>query len=105
MGSGDSPFPGDQVDEPPVLLSSVVPAYPEDARRRRIEGEVVLQVVVDRNGRVENSIKVIKSIPMLDRAAIDAVRKWRFSPGRNRDGTAVRVLLEIPLRFILRASD
>ncbi len=105
LGSGDSPFSGDQVDEPPVLLSRVVPAYPEDARRRRIEGEVVLRVVVDSNGRVENSIKVIESIPMLDRAAIEAVRKWRFSPGRNRDGTAVRVLLEVPLRFTLRAAD
>lgn len=106
LRSGDRPlFPSNQVDEPPVLVSSVVPNYPEDARRRRIEGEVVLQFVVDRDGRVEDGIKVIESIPILDRAAIDALRKWRFSPGRNRDGTAVRVLLEVPLHFTLRASD
>jgi len=42
---------------------------------------------------------------MLDQAAIDALRRWRFSPGRDREGSAVRVLLEVPLRFTLRAGE
>ena len=104
LESGDSPLPGDQMDEPPAVISTVVPDYPEAARRRRIEGEVVLRFVVDRQGNVENSIKVVESIPMLDQAAIGALRKWRFSPGRER-GMAVRVLLEVPLRFTLRSDD
>jgi hypothetical protein len=54
---------------------------------------------------VEHDITIVESIPMLDEAAIDAVRRWRFSPGRNRDGTPVRVLLEVPLRFTLGAED
>jgi protein TonB len=54
---------------------------------------------------VEHEIKVIESIPILDQAAISAVRQWRFTPGRDRNGTPVRVLLQVPLRFMLRAQD
>jgi len=86
----------------PILLSKVVPAYPENARRLGIEGEVVLQFVVDRSGLVEPEIQVVASLPMLDQAAIDAVRRWHFSPGRDRDGNPVRVLVRVPLQFTLR---
>jgi len=86
----------------PVLVARVIPNYPEGARRLGIEGEVVLQFVVDQSGRVERKIEVVASLPMLDQAAIDAVRQWRFSPGRDRDGNPVRVLVSVPLQFTLR---
>jgi protein TonB len=86
----------------PVLLSSVTPGYPESARIRGIEGEVVLRFVVDRSGGVEPDIKVVSSLPMLDQAAIDAVRRWRFSPARDREGNPVRVQVSVPLQFTLR---
>ena len=63
---------------------------------------MVLQIVVDRDGRVEPGIKVLQSIPSLDDAAVRAVERWRFRPGQDAQGRAVRVIVEVPLRFKLR---
>ena len=93
---------GTIVNQPPVLVSRTLPAYPERARRLGIEGQVVLRFVVDQFGRVERDIQVIDSLPMFDQAAIDAVRQWRFSPARDRNGNAVRVVISVPLQFTLR---
>lgn len=93
---------GTVVYQAPVLLSSVIPGYPENARRLGIEGQVVLRFVVDQSGRVERDIEVVTSLRMLDQAAIDAVRQWCFSPARDRDGNPVRVLVSVPLQFTLR---
>ena len=49
------------------------------AVQARVQGVVILEAVVDPNGRVEN-VTVLRSIPLLDRAAIEAVRQWRYSP-------------------------
>ena len=92
------------MDQPPILLASVTPDYPEAARDRGIEGVVLLEVVIAKSGSVEPEIRIIESIPILDQAAVTAVRRWRFSPGRDH-GVPVRVLLQIPLRFTLQASD
>jgi protein TonB len=67
--------PADQVAFAPQPLQQVVPDYPNAARRQGIEGRVVLRAVIDRWGRVEDSIQVIESIPILDRAAMDALRQ------------------------------
>jgi len=101
-GQGDAPIPGDQVEHPPVPTARVLPVYPPAARARNLEGRVVLRAVVDRDGRVEQAITVVESIPMLDSAAIDALRQWRFTPGQDRDGHSVRVLIDLPIRFQLR---
>jgi periplasmic protein TonB len=85
----------------PVLLSRIVPTYPEDARSRGIEGVVILQFIVDQWGRVARDIEVLDSIPTLDGAAIDAVRQWRFVPGRDRDGNPIKVIVRVPLKFTL----
>jgi len=95
-------LPGVAAYQPPVLLNSVIPAYPEGARSRGIEGQVVLRFVVDQSGGVEPDVQVVTSLPMLDQAAIDAVRRWRFSPARDRDGNPVRVQVNVPLQFTLR---
>ena len=101
-GHGDAPIPGDQVEHPPVPTTRVLPVYPPAARARNLEGRVVLRAVVDRDGRVEPAITVVESIPLLDTAAIDALRQWRFTPGQDRDGHTVRVLIDLPIRFQLR---
>lgn len=99
---GDAPLPLHDVAAPPEIVDRVLPEYPARARTLKIEGQVLLEVVLDRGGRVEDSIRVTRSIPMLDAAAIAAVRQWRFRPARSRDGSPVRVLMEIPVRFVLR---
>lgn len=101
-GGGTGPMPAGQVAHPPVLVRRVEPVYPQVARRQQLEGLVVLEAILDRDGRVEPNVKVLRSVPLLDREALAAVRKWRFRPARNAKGDAVRVILEVPIRFVLR---
>lgn len=101
-GKGNQPLPADAVVHPPVVLSRVMPTYPPLARARGLEGRVILTAVVDQQGRVEAAITVTQSMSLLDAAAVEALRQWRFEPGRDRDGTPVRVRIEIPFRFQLR---
>jgi protein TonB len=101
-GHGDAPVPANAVEHPPVLVSRVLPVYPPMARARSIEGRVLLRAVIDRDGHVEEAITVVESEPVFDAAAVEALHKWRFEPGRDRDGRAVRVLVEVPIRFQLR---
>jgi periplasmic protein TonB len=96
-----APLRVDQVAHPPVLISRVDPDYPEIARLREIEGRVVLEAIVDRAGQIESEIKVLKSVAVLDKAAIEALKHWHFMPGRDENGQAVRVILEVPIRFVL----
>jgi protein TonB len=79
-----------------------MPTYPPLARARGLEGRVILTAVVDQQGRVEAAITVTQSMPLLDAAAVEAFRQWRFEPGRDRDGRPVRVRIEVPIRFQLR---
>jgi len=67
-----------------TLLYSVDPTYPVDALRQRVQGEVVLQVRVSRDGFVY-SARAIRDEPILDQAAMEAVRHWRLSPYRMND--------------------
>ena len=96
------PIRADRVAHPPEIETYVVPEYPKRARAQRIEGRVLLMVIVDESGKVEDDVKVEDSIPMLDAAAIDAVHRWSFTPARDSTGAPVRVQLEVPVRFTLR---
>ena len=89
------------VRQPPGLLEQVRPRYPETARLSHVEGSVLVRVVIGIDGRVERA-QVVRSVPMLDEAALTAVRQWRFSPALGNAGTPVRVRVDIPLRFSLR---
>ncbi len=103
-GNGDAngPVSADAVAHPPEIVTYVVPVYPRMARERGIEGRVLLMVVVDEKGKVEDAVQVLDSVPMLDQAAIDAVHRWSFTPGRDAAGNPVRVKLQVPVRFTLR---
>lgn len=78
------------------------PHYPLSARRRGIEGRVVLRVFVGADGRVK-SIDIIESSrhAMLDDAAVQALNRWRFDPA-SRGGVAVAGRVDIPVAFRLR---
>jgi len=101
-GLGDAPLRLSSVATPPELVERIVPEYPARARALEIEGQVLLEVVLDRNGRPEAGIRVLRSVAMLDAAAVAAVRQWRFRPARAAEGHAVRVIMEVPVRFVLR---
>ena len=100
-GTGGGPYrPGSGV-EPPQLLREVRPDYTEDARRRGIEGDVVLEIVVRRDGSV-GDVRIVERLDSgLDQRAIAAVRQWRFAPARMR-GTPVDVEVEVAVEFKLR---
>ncbi len=102
-GHGDDVFRLDQVAVAPSVLNAVQPVYPEIARARGQQGVVVVQAIIDRGGGVEDgSVKVLESHPPFDDAALTAFRQWRFKPGRDGSGSAVRVIVQQPIRFQLK---
>ena len=86
--------------KPPKLVKEVAPVYPEVARVAVIEGVVILGVKTDEEGKVKDVI-VLRSIPLLDQAAIDAVRQWVYEP-MIIDGKAVPVVFTVTVRFQLK---
>lgn len=100
-GTGGGPYrPGSGITAP-AILREVKPEYTEDARRRGIEGDVVMEIVVRKDGSV-GDVQVRQGLGGgLDRRAIDAVRQWRFSPA-TRHGTPVDVMVEVAVEFKLR---
>jgi len=100
---GDAPVPAANLAHPPRVLRQVEADYPRWARRNGITGRVVVRLVIDTDGRVEpDSVRILKSVPELDAAAMDAARRWRFSPGSTASGRKVRVMVDIPFQFSLR---
>jgi protein TonB len=91
--------PDDDVVKPEPI-KKVQAAYPPEAKKNGIKGEVVLEVTIGADGLVKNA-KVTKSIPELDEAALTAIRQWEFRPGR-KNGKAVEVLTTITFNFALK---
>lgn len=90
------------LDQPPRPLARLSPIYPPRARMRRIEGDVLLEFVVDPDGTVRN-VEVISSRPAdtFTDAALRAVRRWKFSPG-TKDGRAVTTRVRQKVSFTLQ---
>jgi len=84
----------------PVVIRRVNPLYPEEARQHNVSGIVILEVLIDKNGRVKDAM-VMKSLPFgLSQAAIDAVRQWEFQPG-TLNGEPVDVIFNLTINFKL----
>jgi protein TonB len=100
-GIGGGPFQPGAGIEPPSLVRDVKPLYTDDARKRSIEGDVVLEIVVRRDGSVGNMRVLRKLGAGLDERAMEAVRQWRFTPAK-RQGASVDVFVEVSVAFKLR---
>ena len=89
-------------DDPPVALSPIRPTYPEIAQEAGIEGVVIVQAFIDKKGRVKETL-ILKGVPNtgLDEAAMEAIRKTRFRPAKQRE-RAVSVWISIPVNFKLK---
>jgi TonB family protein len=100
-GTGGGPYrPGSGI-APPKLLREIKAEYTDDARRRNVTGDVLLEIVVRRDGGV-GTVRVLQGLGAgLDEHAIEAVRQWRFDPAR-RKGNPVDVLVEVAVEFTLR---
>ena len=100
-GTGGGPYRAGSGITAPAIVREVKPDYTEEARRRAVEGDVVLEIVVRSNGSVSD-VKVLQGLGAgLDQRAVEAVRQWRFSPAR-RFGTPVDVIVEVAVEFKLR---
>jgi protein TonB len=101
----DSPSAaGDNVEatgelQPPVLVSRVTPHYSKKARKAKVQGTVGIKATIDTNGNVV-SPEVVRSVPLLDEAALSAVKQWKYRPA-TRAGRPVEVVLMLDLNFAL----
>lgn len=86
--------------KPPSKIHDVQPVYPGIARSARAQGTVVLEAIISKDGSVTN-VRVLRSIAMLDQAAIDAVRQWRYTPP-TLNGRPVDVVMNVRVSFQLR---
>ena len=87
-----------ELEKRPEPTSQVAPTYPESLRKAKVEGVVTLIFVLDETGRVEDPRVENSSRPEFEKPALEAIRKWRFSPGQ-KDGQPVRTYIRVPMRF------
>jgi protein TonB len=86
-------FPG----TPPTKTGDVTPVYPAEALRKRVSGVVIIETTIDERGDVA-AARVVRSIPLLDAAALDAVKRWKFSPAMLR-GAPACVTMTVSVTF------
>lgn len=85
---------------PPLKISDIAPVYPPIARAAHVQGVVILEAVIAEDGSVRD-VRVLRSIALLDAAATEAVRQWRFTP-TLLNGDPVPVVMTITVAFTLR---
>ena len=87
----------------PTKIKYVKPVYPALAMSARIQGVVIVEGTVGEDGRVSYA-RVIRSIPLLDQAALDAVRQWEFTP-TLLNGVPVPVIMTMTVNFTLAPTQ
>lgn len=85
---------------PPKRIKYFHPTYPPIALKTKTEGTVILEAIIGKNGKIKN-IKITKSIPLLDQAALEAIKKWEYTP-TIVNGEAREVLLTITVNFKIK---
>jgi protein TonB len=88
------------VEELPEAVTRVQPVYPDVARDANVDGTVLVQALVGKDGRVKDT-RVVRSVPMLDAAAVTAVGQWVFKPALSNN-RPVAVWVAVPVRFTLQ---
>ena len=88
--------------QPPKKVKDVRPEYPMTAKSARVEGTVILEAVIDSRGMVAD-VRVLKSIPLLDEAAVEAVKQWRYQ-ATLLNGEAVPVVMTVTVNFGLEKA-
>lgn len=84
----------------PTKIRNVNPVYPRIAQSARIQGTVVIEATIGPDGKVRET-RVLRSIPLLDQAALEAVQQWEYAPTRL-NGVAVPVIVTVKVNFTLR---
>jgi protein TonB len=100
LGKGIEIFDISKLDQIPIARVQVQPQYPFEMRRAGITGEVLVEFIVDANGDVRNAFAVRSTQREFETAAVQAVSKWKFKPGR-KGGRAVNTRMQQPISFSL----
>jgi protein TonB len=85
---------------PPRKVKDAQPVYPPIAQSARVQGTIVMEAIVDDAGRVA-AARVLRSIPLLDAAALAAVRQWEFQPARI-DAQPTAIVMRMTIGFFLQ---
>jgi len=85
--------------KPPVKVKHVTPVYPPEAQESGVQGVVIIEARIEPDGRISNA-RILRSVPLLDQAALDAAMQWEFEPSLL-NGNAVPVLMTITVQFTL----
>ena len=83
--------------EPPIKMNDVAPVYPAIAQNAGVTGSVIIEATIGADGRIIDA-RVLRSIPLLDQAALDAVRQWEYKP-TLLNGVAVPVIMTVTINF------
>lgn len=103
LQGGDDPFGGD-LDGPPQPTRKVPPTYPSSLLSKGVGGRVLVTVTIDATGKVVGTrIKQSSGQPELDKAAINAVNRWKFKPG-TKGGKKVKSIAVVPFNFEVKKS-
>lgn len=96
--AADQIFALADLDQAPRPVFQPAPEYPPALRRQKLDGTVYVLFMVDRAGRVESPLVQKSTNPAFEQAAVQAVRRWRFEPGK-RNGEAVVFRMRVPITF------
>ena len=99
-GGSAAPLPVGGNIRAPIKLHDLTPVYPELARRARVQGMVIIRCVIDTDGRVAEA-EILRSVPLLDAAALEAVRQWSYRP-TLLNGSPVAVVMTVTVQFTLQ---
>jgi len=97
----DSPVPAEKI---PYKIKNVAPVYPEDARKQQVQGAIILKITINENGDVTECIidPESKPQPLLEQAAIDAVKQWKYQSYKREDGSTAPLTFKVTVNFALR---
>ena len=96
--STDQVFSLGDLDQTPRAISQPAPEYPAALRKQKLDGTVYVLFMVDRTGRVDSPIVQRSTNPAFEPAALQAVKRWRFEPGK-RNGEPVVFRMRVPITF------
>jgi protein TonB len=85
--------------QPPKKVKDVKPVYPSIAQQARVSGIVIIEATIDERGRVQ-AARVIRSVALLDQAALDAVQQWEFTP-TLLNGKPTPIIMSVTVNFQL----
>ena len=85
---------------PPTRIKDVKPVYPAEAQGSGVQGVVIIEAVIDPAGKISDA-RVLRSIPLLDKAAVDAVKQWEYTP-TLLNGVPVPVIMTVTVNFTLQ---